>query len=62
MSDTRKETDRLLDMIDQGILDPANVVLMCVKWMSEDDVAGMMDANELSARFEDEYDEEQDDD
>ena len=62
MSDPRQHTNRLLDMIDQGVLDPANVVTMCVKWMSEDDVEGMMDANELSSRFEDEYDEEQDDD
>jgi hypothetical protein len=62
MSDARKHTNRLLEMIDEGVLDPANVVTMCVKWMSEDDVEGMMDANELSSRFEDEYDEEQDDD
>ena len=52
MDDTsRKETNKLLQMIDEGL--PAEqVVLMCVKYMSEDDVADMMDCNELSERFE----------
>ena len=33
----RQETNRLLEMIDEGILDPKAVVTMCVKYMSEDD-------------------------
>jgi len=28
-------------------------VTMCVKWMSNDEVGEMLDANELSARFQD---------
>ena len=52
MADPREQTNRLLEMIDDGQLDPMMAVTMCVKWMSEDDVAEMMDANELSERFE----------
>jgi hypothetical protein len=51
----REATNKILEMIDESILDPKDVVLMCLKWMSEDDVAGMAEANEL---FEDEEDEE----
>ena len=43
----RKNTNRLLEMVEEGLLDPVEVVRMCVKWMSEDDVAEMMKANEL---------------
>ena len=65
-TDPRPETNKLLDKIDEGLLDPKDVVLACVKWMSEDDVADMADANEWSDRFadgphcreEDEYDED----
>ena len=45
--DVRKNTNRLLQMIDEQLLDPRDVVLMCVKWMSEDEVFEMMRANEL---------------
>ena len=43
--------DRLLQLIEDGVVDPTNAVTMCVKWMSTDDVAAMLDANELSERF-----------
>jgi hypothetical protein len=54
---TRKATKRLYDMLDQGLLSYEAVVDMCTSAMSEDDVADMMDANELSERFfeDDEY-------
>ena len=54
----RVHTDRLLEMIENKELDPADAVKMCVKYMSEDDVEDMMDSNELSERFdpEDDYD------
>jgi len=59
----RVHTDRLLEMIENKELDPADVVKMCVKYMSEDDVEDMMDSNELSERFdpEDDYDDGQPD-
>ena len=53
--DVRKNTNRLLEMVDEGLIDPKTVVLMCVKWMSEYQVTEMMRVNEL---FEDEEDEE----
>ena len=48
---SREQTNRLLEMIDEGLLDARQVVLMCVKYMSEDEVADMLDVNELSERF-----------
>ena len=47
----RAETNRLIEMCEDEILDPIDVILMLVKYMSEDDVADCMDANELSKRF-----------
>ena len=38
-------------MCEDGYLNPEAVVVMLVKYMSEDDVADCMDANELSQRF-----------
>ena len=57
----RQETNRLLEMIDDGVLDPKAVVTMCVKYMSEDDVADMMDCNELSERFDEDEEDYEDD-
>lgn len=51
----REQTDRLLEMVDDGNLDPMMALTMCLKWMSEDEVAEMMDANELSERFEEDF-------
>lgn len=44
---SRKASNKLLEMVEEGLLNPVEVVRMCVKWMSEDDVAEMMKANEL---------------
>ena len=46
-SDPRKDTNRILEMVDDGILDAADVVMMCLKYMSEDEVADMTRANDL---------------
>ena len=50
----RKASNKFIEMVEEGLLDPVEAVRMCVKWMSEDDVAEMMKANEL----EDSEDEE----
>lgn len=50
----RKETNRLLDMIEEGLIDPHAVADMCLAYMSEDDVADMMRANDLLADDEEE--------
>lgn len=54
MSNTRKITNRLLDMIEEGVLDPQIVLEACLKYMSEDDVADMAHSNELLFEEEDE--------
>lgn len=56
--ETRKATNKILEMIDEGLLSPTSVVEMCLKWMSEDDVAAMAEANELFEEDEDEEDED----
>ena len=43
--------DRALDMVEDGLVAKDHMILMCLKWMSNDDVAEMLDANELSERF-----------
>jgi hypothetical protein len=55
MTDTRKSTNRLLEMIDEGLIDPKDVVLMCVKFMSESDVDMMCRINEVFEEEEEEY-------
>ena len=44
---SRENTDKLLEMLEDGLLDKDAVLLACVKWMSEDDVREMMEANEI---------------
>lgn len=46
--------DKLLEMVDDGNLDPMMALTMCIKWMSNDEVGEMLDANELSDRFQQE--------
>ena len=55
MSETRKTTNKILEMIDESILNPRDVALMCLKWMSEDEVAEMAKANELDLEQEEEF-------
>ena len=43
----RKASNKFLEMVEEGLIDPVEAVRMCVKWMSEEDVAQMMKANEL---------------
>lgn len=43
--------DKVIEMVEDGMLDPMMALTMCLKWMSNDEVAEMLDANELSDRF-----------
>ena len=52
---TRKATNKLLELIEEGALDRDTVILACVKYMSEDEVADMCHCNEF---FEEEEAEE----
>jgi hypothetical protein len=44
---TREYTTKLLEMVEEGILDRDNVIMACVQYMSEDDVKDMMECNEF---------------
>lgn len=57
MSDVRKATDKILEMVEEGILDKDMVIMSCLKYMSEDDVADMAHCNEFF--FEEDEDEEE---
>ena len=54
LNSAREITNKILEMIDEGLLNPRDVVLMCLKWMSEDEVTEMAKANELLEEVEDE--------
>jgi len=51
---TRKVTNKLLELIDEGVLDPQMVIKACLCYMSEDDVADMAHTNELLEEEEEE--------
>ena len=51
---TREATNKLLEMIEDGILDKDTVIMACVKYMSEDDVADMARINDFFFDVEDE--------
>ena len=53
ISTSRKASNKFIEMVEEGLIDPVEAVRMCVKWMSEDDVAEMMKANELKEATED---------
>ena len=54
--------DRALELVAMGMVTAEDLLTMALKYMSEDDVADMLDANELSERFHEEYDDDMDGD
>jgi len=54
----RTQTNKLIDMMDEGLISAEAVAEMCLAYMSEDDVADMMRANDIIDEDEedDEYD------
>ena len=52
--------DRALELVEMGMVSAEDMLTMCLKYMSSDDVEDMLDANELSARFQEDYDEDED--
>lgn len=58
MARTREATNRILEMVEEGILDKDTVIMAALKYMSEDEVKDMAHHNGF---FEDE-DEEEDED
>ena len=53
---SREYTNKLWDMLEDGLITHEHIVNCCLKYMSEDDVKDMMECNELIA--EDEQEEE----
>ena len=56
MSDVRQATNRVLEMVEEGILDKDTVIMSCLKYMSEDDVADMAQMNEFFINEEEDDD------
>ena len=54
MVNVRQATDKILEMVDDGILDKDMVIMACLKYMSEDDVADMAHCNEFFLNEEEE--------
>ena len=50
--------DRALELVEMGMVSAEDMLTMALKYMSEDDVGDMLDANELSARFQEDADED----
>ena len=48
--------DFALLLVEDGLVSAEHLALCCLKYMSHDDVRGMLDANELSPRFDEEDD------
>ena len=47
MSEVRKMTNKLLSMVDEGVVDPAHLILSLLKRMSEHEVSEFMHEEEL---------------
>jgi hypothetical protein len=58
----RPETTRLIEMMDEGLLDARAVADMALSWLSESDVKGMMQANDIPTTDQAEDDDEAADD
>lgn len=54
---TRRATNKILEMVEEGVLDKDMVILACLKYMSEDEVADMAFVNEFGL-FDEDYEEE----
>lgn len=48
----RDYTCRVLDLVDEGVLDPTKMLEMALIYMSEDEVRNMLKANEIDLFFE----------
>lgn len=51
---TRQYTNKILEMIEEGLLNKDDVIMACIKYMSEDDVKDMAIINEFITEEEEE--------
>ena len=62
MSDFKRDPrSYALELVDEGIIDPMMMLQAALSWMSHDEVRDMLDANELSPRFNEDADEDEED-
>ena len=52
--------DEALELVENGVVSAESMLTMCLKYMSTDDVEDMLDTNELSSRFMDDDEDEED--
>lgn len=55
----RYMTNKMLEMMDEGLLDPKNLVESLLIWMSEDEVREFAHVYEIDALMKDENEEEE---
>lgn len=53
ISNARKATNKFIGLVEDHLLDPMDAIIMCAKWMSEDDIKEMCKANEIDLDMED---------
>ena len=53
---TPDSRDKALELVENGYVSAEDLLVAALKYMSTDDVADMLDANELSERFTEEED------
>ena len=56
---TRQATHKILEMVEEGILDKDTVIMSCLKYMSEDDVVDMAHSNEFFINEEEDDEEDE---
>ena len=56
MSNSR---DKALELVEEGLVSADDMLVMALKYMSTDDVEDMLDCNELSDRFIEDEDEDE---
>ena len=61
MTGVRQATDKILEMVEEGILDKDTVIMSCLKYMSKDDVADMAHSNEFFMTTNEEEDDNDED-
>jgi hypothetical protein len=52
---TPNSRDKALELVEEGLVSAEAMLTMALKYMSTDDVEDMLDANELSERFEEDF-------
>lgn len=52
--DVRENTNKVLEMAEEGLISWQDLALMALKWMSENEVSSMLQANEVFLNDEDE--------